>query len=107
MKIINSEEFNSLKEKVLYSECEPCEFYGLKIKDEQWEHDYLEIDLIGNLETDNHCDICKAYESAETKEHPLDFESNSRDGMFDNTRHYAVYSKDDIRSFISTLEKLL
>ena len=106
MRIINKQEFLVLPEGILYSEYEPCAFYGLKVKGETWESDYLEIDLIGNIAANDSVDYIDrldyALENRTSLE--LDFDSDSRNGLFEDNTLYAVYEQKDLNELISSLK---
>lgn len=106
MKIINKLEFFKLPAGVLYHEYEPCVFRGLLVKGDSWESDYIEMDLIGNIESQNSSQFVDIlYEAEETgKSFNLDFDNYGRNGMFSNDQLYAVYEQEDLNQLIEFLK---
>jgi hypothetical protein len=103
MRIVNKQEFYKLPSGTLYSEYEPCIFTGLKIKNETIIHDnepedFFYEDLIGNVCADSSAVFIDILEKCEKdkSEFNLNFESGSRDGLFEDGALYAVYNTDEI-----------
>lgn len=109
MKIIDRQEFFKLPEGAVYSEYDPLTFHGLFIKGEQLSVDYVELDLIGNIDYTDSEDYCAKVESSyhERKSLKLDFENYSRNGMYADDQLYAVYEKEDIEGLINVLKACL
>jgi len=106
MRILNREEFFKLPEGTVYSEYDPLDFYGLFIKGEQLQSDYVELELIGNLDYQDSDEYSETLEKArETgNSFKLDFESYDRNGMYSDDQLYAVYEKEDIEGLINVLK---
>lgn len=108
MKIINREEFLKLHSGTLFSEYEPCSFYGLLIKyDSCGYNDYYENSLVGNVDSQSSEDLFNKLEVAEKEKTSLklDFDICGRNGMYDDNQLYAVYEKDDIEGLINVLKQ--
>ena len=108
MKIINRKEFLESPAGTLFSEYEPCAFYGLMVKhDSVGDNDYIENDLIGNIYYDSGDDFVDKLDFAKKNKTTLflDFlENSNRNGCYDNNQLYAVYEKQDIEGLINTLK---
>lgn len=106
MKIINKEQFLKLPEGILFNEFKPLYFNYLNVKGETWDKDYIEMDLIGNIEADSSTEwadkVEDALESGQSLK--LDFDSWGRNGMFDKDQLYAVYEQEDIDALIQFLK---
>lgn len=107
MKIIKSEEFKKLPRGTIFMKYEPCVFEELCIKGDTFEYDFWHRSI-------NHCvdgdDTAAIIESLEAGENfgdsiPMDFESEMRDGCFDEGQLYAVFEKKDVDDFIGALMK--
>jgi len=109
MKILNKEEFFKLPQGTVYSEYDPLTFHSLFIKGEQLTVDYIELDLVGNIEYNNSDEYCEILEEAKEtgKSFKLDFENYGRNGMYSDDQLYAVYEKEDIEGLINTLKACL
>lgn len=108
MKIVNREEFLKLHSGILFSEYEPCAFYGLFIKQESTNHnDYYETALIGNVDYDSSEDFVDVLLAAQENKTSvkLDFDCCGRNGMYDDNQLYAVYEKEDIEGLINVLKQ--
>ena len=117
MKIINKTEFYELPNNTLYSEYEPCAFWGLKIKqktlflDSQNKEpfDFIYEDLIGNVLSKNSNEFVDILEFAEENKtsFKLDFDCTERDGLFEKEQLFAIYEKEDLTELIKKLNSLL
>lgn len=89
----------------LFSEYEPCVFYGLFVKTGDCGEDYFEKELIGNVACNSSGQFADRLEHAQI-EHTsidLDFDITGRNGAFKMDQLYAIYEKQDIKQFIDTL----
>lgn len=109
MRIVNREEFLKLPENTLFSEFEPNVFTGLLIKEKSLTDDYFEIELIGNIDSNDYSDHNKKLTDAEENgvSLPLDFECLCRNGAFQQDQLYAVYEKQDVAGLIESLQRCL
>jgi hypothetical protein len=121
MKFITKEEFYKLPEGVLYSKWQPQIFDELYIKgstlyDGATPIDFIDFDLIGNVENKGSDDLFELLYNAEQDlgkplqekiSLPMDFETGGRDGLFDDDQLFAVYERKDIEGFISALQRSL
>ena len=102
MKIFNRKDFLNLPDGVLFSDYKPVAFNGLRIKGRTIYSgldaiDFIYEDLIGNVEFDSTEDFVKIMDKAEKGEKfDLDFFCGERDGLFDDSALYAVYSNSEI-----------
>ena len=114
MKIINKQEFYKLPSGTLYSDYDPCVFHGLKIKGDTIAHDdtprdFCYEDLIGNVKSGSSDELFDILDDAENHKtnFPLDFDSEERDGMYDEDSLYAIYDNDDVLGLIKRLKLLI
>lgn len=113
MKIVNKKEFYKLPEGTLYSEYDPCIFHSLFIKEATLYNsdrdpiDYVEMDLIGNLDVQNSDEYIDTLDISEKtgNSFKLDFENYGRNGMYQDDQLYAVYEKEDIEGLINVLKQ--
>ena len=113
MKILNREDFLKCPAGTIFSTYEPCVFHGLNIKGESifypdGGNDFTEAELIGALDVDSSDDYmekCIRMENGEDM--PTDFEFYGRNGMYEYSQKYAVYTKEDVSKLIELLKKTL
>lgn len=109
MRIVDKKEFLTLPEGTVYSGYQPCVFDGLFIKGETWDNDFLENNLIAELDcsgSDERFDILSKVENT-GESFKLDFDCYGREGLFDDEMKYAVYEKEDVEGLIKTLQESL
>lgn len=109
MKILNKEQFLKMPAGTVYSEYEPCVFTGLLVKGDTWPCDYIEMSLIGNIESEDSGDFAnKLMDAQKTGDSlPLDFDCYGWNGMFEDSQLYAVYEKEDLEGLIGCLQESL
>lgn len=116
MKILNKKEFYKLPIGTVYSKYDPVCFDLLYIKGENLyggengePSDFFYIELISNVSCYNSNEFVDILEEAEEKgtSFDLDFESQTRDGMYDDSQLFAVYEKKDLEGLISKLQSSL
>lgn len=111
MKIVTRKEFMKLPTETVFSYYEPCSFREFMIKvsdDKEWPTDFLFDSIIGEIDTvssEDYLTKCEMMEKGESV--PMDFESTSREGLFDEEQLYAVYEKKDIEKLIARLQKTI
>ena len=98
--------------RTVFSEYEPCIFYGLFVKTgkpNEMIDDYFEMELIGNPKCHSSGEFADILVNAEKTgdSFELDFNVDGRNGAFKNDQLYAVYEKEDIEQLIATLQKTL
>jgi hypothetical protein len=120
VKIVDRATFLALPKGTLYSDYRPCVFGELLIKDESWAEgfperpgDFLYQDIVGSIAVPDGvehagfmidaCDRSLATGSSI----PMDFDSLSRDGMFEREALFAVWERDDVISLILRLAQAL
>lgn len=107
MKIVDYDTFIKMPAGTLYAEYTPYVFGETLIKQNTINggKDWLYLELVGNPDVDSEWHIgCEAMEEGE--ELPPDT-SLCRDGMFDYSRRFLVYSRDDVENMILTLKETL
>jgi hypothetical protein len=107
MKIVDYDTFIKMPAGTLYAEYTPCVFGETLIKQNTLNEgkDWLYLELVGNPDTDSEWSAgCEAMEKGEDL--PPDT-SLCRDGMFDYSRRFLVYNRDDVENMIETLKESL
>ena len=109
MKIVDRKTFLELPKNILFSKFEPCLFGELLIKGETWGNDFWcqQIkDAIDCNDSGEFADIL--FDAIENETHfNMDFECESRDGLFEDGQLFAVWETDDINQLIGRLKKLV
>lgn len=113
MRIVNKKEFLALPAGTLYSEYDPQVIDGLFIKGETIFHggiprDYVYESLIGNVDANDSNEEFEILIDAEENgtSFKLDFDCRMRDGLFDDSKLYAIYEPEDIIGLINKLNGL-
>lgn len=110
MKIVNLETFRAMPENTLFSKYEPCAFGELQIKYKTIELDFFATDGLSScvdaVSTD---DFMTKLEDARNNGTAveLDFDTISRDGMFEEGQLFAVWEKADVEQLIERLKLCL
>lgn len=103
---------NMLKEKnnVVYSEVNEYSIDGLYIGKYLGEHDFMTKDLLDNIKINDRNEMFWQ-ELDKMKQDPnykseIDFERESRDGIFDDEQEYLIYETKDIERLIENLKSV-
>jgi len=110
MKIVNLETFRALPIGTVFSKYRPQIFDNPMVKDRTTEHDFYYQDLVGNIENIGDFDLfdkCDQMEQDEDINMPLDFDTITRDGLYEKEQLFAVYSEEDVEQLILRLQKAL
>ena len=109
MKIINLEEFRKLPENTLYSKYTPMFFDSLEIKGETWKCDFLSQSLHDAIECDSSDEMMTLLTDAKEigTSLEMDFNCQSRDGIFNDDQLFAVWEKRDVEKLINRLMECL
>lgn len=119
MKILNRKQFLALPAGVIYTKFMPCLFGDLAVKKESissaiavpgrittddWHyHDFMELAVMDSGERAD-----KLFEGMEKDiSIPMDFESTSRDGFYDQDQLFAVLEKEDVFGLIHMLKGIV
>lgn len=112
MRIVNSKEFYKLPSGTLYCNYERHFSMELSIKGDTISNGKVDIDyfyhpLIGEYGVS--ADIYKMLDDSVRNgtEFELEYERTMRDGVFDDSRMYAIYNKSDILQLIKQLQRLV
>ncbi len=110
MYIVKRETFLKMPEETIYSLYEPQCFDGLHIKmdSSDMRNDWFYECLIGNIKHSGSDDLfhnCVSMESGEKI--GLEFDSEFRDGCFDEKQLFAIYEKEDVKQLIDRLSRCL
>jgi len=108
MKIVNRQQFLALPPNTVFAKYSPCVCGPLEIKGETWGNDFLvtnnlaeAIDCAGSTEfADLLFDAQKTGASLK-----MDFESEGRDGYFDEDQLFAVWERPDVLALIERLKR--
>lgn len=102
---------NILKEKnIIYSEVNDYSIDGLYIGKYLGEHDFMTKDLLENIKIGDR-DKMFWQELDKMKQDPnykseIDFDRETRDGMFDDEQEYLIYETKDIERLIENLKSV-
>lgn len=110
MKIVNLKTFRALPPNTVFAKYQPCVFEELEIKGETWEHDFL---VTSNLSSAIKCsgsgEFRELLDRAEKEGISLamDFDTEGRDGCFEDDQLFAVWEEADVRALIERLKLCL
>lgn len=114
MKIVNRATFLTYPAGTVFCKYRPCVFGELQVKvcnPGTWEPDFCSVQLSGDVwfqgcsGSDEYFDKIDACERGETELRP-DYESSSRDGLYEEDQFFAIYDKQDIQALIEKLKQL-
>lgn len=107
MKIVDYDTFIKLPVGTMYCETEPYIFGEIKIKQETINdgNDWFYQSFQDNLDKEDWKE--DIYNECLKREVNLDFDIQTRDGMFDYQRTFAIYSQKDIQDMINKLQSIL
>ncbi|HYG55145.1 MAG TPA: hypothetical protein VD965_07590 [Burkholderiales bacterium] len=117
MRIVTRAELMAMPAGTLYHEWEPCYFKDLCIKGETtrftkldgteggdwWVHNVPTLDVRHSGED---CDVQFAM-AEKGVSHPLNFEVEGREALFDDKLRYAVWERADVEAFVARLTAAL
>ena len=110
MKILNREEFLKQNNGILYSLYAPDELYGLFVKVDTFDFDWVLLDLVDTREskTPSKDDLWKISDESLKTGTSIDisYDSTVRDGMYDDKQLFAVYEKDDLNKLTDFLNQI-
>lgn len=110
MKIVNRDQFLSMRKEVLYSKYEPCWFDSLSIKGTaDNNNDFTCLSIADALECQSSEDFWETLKIAEQEGHSIsmDFDCFARDGLFEDKQLFAVWEKQDVLLLIEKLENIV
>jgi hypothetical protein len=109
MKIVNRETFLKMPAETVYSEYKPCAFDQVCIKGETTGNDFYVNYVTQTLDCKNSEEFVDILFAAEKSgdSFPLDFDTEGRDGMFDDEQLFAVWDKQDIEGLIERLKQTI
>lgn len=107
MKIVDRATFLSLPPETVFAKYEPQIFGEMRIKGETWGDDFLAQELVEAIACADFGELMDMLDRApETGESiPLDYECQSRDGMFDADQLFAVWEPQDVAALIARLSR--
>ena len=108
MKIVNLDAFLALPAGTVFSKYEPCVFGDLMIKGASIEgtKDFFHQQIADAIEADGSDAFFAFLDEAEHggRELAMDFDCQSRDGLFESKQLFAVWSRDDVLALIARLQ---
>jgi hypothetical protein len=109
MKIVDLKTFRSLPNNTVFSKYEPCILGELKIKGKTWEVDFVASSIADAIAQSGSVEFTDLLESAEHDGISLamDFDSEMRDGCFEDKQLFAVWEETDVRKLIERLKLCL
>lgn len=113
MRIINRKELMKMKAPFIFSHYSPCNIDDLFICTDTTYHgnDFIEAQLLGeaiSMDGKNEDTIGVLIDAEENgTEFKLDLECGGREGLFDDTKLYAVYNNEDIQRLIDKLSSVI
>jgi hypothetical protein len=110
MRIVNRKEFLALPSGTIFLKYAPINFGELCIKGGTTTSDdffYVPIPSADCFDTAEFCELFGNAQKDNLFSIPLDFETESRDGLWDQDQLFAVFEKKDIKQFIKVLKMAL
>lgn len=115
MRIVKKQEFYSLPEGTIYAELQPIIIEGLFIKGKTlFDDDNNPIDFIhysigdcieGSFGSHDDYNMIEVMINDSSVEYGLDVDSGCREGCYDDSQLYVVYSKKDLEKIIGVFQK--
>lgn len=104
MRIVNRAEFLAMPTGTVFNKWTPLILGDPCIKGATWGNDFLVqyLDQIQSPEFEDYMDSLYRLEAG--VEIPMDFDSGSRDGLFDDDQLFAVWSDADVEALITRLQ---
>lgn len=104
MRIVNRTEFLAMPTGTVFNKWKPMIFEEPCIKGETWGNDFL-VQYLDQLQTPDGSEYMDTLYSLEAGTAiPMDFDSGSRDGLFDDEQLFAVWSDADVEALITRLQ---
>jgi hypothetical protein len=109
VKIVSRKEFLTLPNGIVYSKYQTLgAIDGLYQKVETRTNDWLYQDFLACVDASSSIDFFDVMSSAEQGEHfSLDLSCHERDGMYEESDLFVIYSRDDLHKLISSLSNVL
>jgi hypothetical protein len=110
MKIVNLKTFRALPPNTVFAKYEPFVFSELEIKGETWGSDFLVASSLSSaIKCSGAGEFIELLERAEKTGESLamDFESEGRDGCFEDNQLFAVWEEVDVVALIQRLKLCL
>lgn len=109
MNIVNRAEFLKMPSGTVFSKYTPQFFDEFRIKGESiGETDFYYQPLVDPIDAEDSNDLLEKLDAAlKGAEIPLDFYCESRDGLFDQSKLFVVWSKQDVLALITRLREAL
>jgi len=109
MRVVNRSVFLSLPAGTIFCKFEPLIFGDLLIKGETSSNDFMYqsiADAVDYENTDHFVDLMdKAAKDGASV--AMDFDCQSRDGLFDDNQLFAIWERQDVEGLIARLQKAL
>lgn len=106
MKIYRRKEFLALPNGILFCEGEMCVFGPPEVKTHTYDNDFVSA-CLNDIDFHDVGDLYDKYtEMLNTgKSYPLDLDSTTRNGLFEEDALFLVYEAEDIKALIAFLSK--
>lgn len=108
MKIITKKEFLEFPEGTVFSKYTPCNFGDLRIKGESiGSIDFYYQPINSAIKCNDTGEFVDNCTKAEKESIEMDFNCQTRDGLFGDNQLFAVWEEKDLKLFIKKLERCL
>jgi hypothetical protein len=109
MKIVDRATFLALPPNTLYSKYAPCYMEPPSIKMDSITNDWFESEIHDAIDCQSSSDFAdKLQEAQETGcSLKMDFETQGRDGCYEQDQLFAVWEPDDVKSLIARLQECI
>ena len=109
MRIVDRETFLAMPEGTVFAKYQPSVFEHLSIKGETIGNDFYYQQIVDAVEAPNSDRWAALLDESQVsgRELEMDFETQGRDGCFDDDQLFAVFSKQDVAQLIDRLKRCL
>ena len=109
MRIVDRQKFLALPGGALFSKYEPCNFSELMIKGDTLHTDFYCMDLASAIKSNDTVEFVDTLTRAKESgcSIAMDFNCESRDGLFDQEQLFAVWEPADVVSLIERLQEAM
>lgn len=110
MRIVDRKTFLSLPPGTIFAKYTPCMFEDWRVKDDTSGNDFYCRELVPTwtvAATDTSLYFDELRRAASEEVGPLDFETISRDGCFDDDQMFAVLSPEDVKALAASIRTLV
>jgi len=110
MRIVDLATFRTMPSGTVFQKFTPNAFEGLQILESAEGPDFVATDLCEEIMSGDSSEeaddkVTDMYENGSS--HPVSFENSSRDGMFERSQLFAVWSPEDVTALMQRLAEAL